>query len=629
MKYLFCLCWVWAVLSACTGKESSIEVLEGHPRLLMLAGEERTVREKIAANPFLGQVHDHILASCEEWLDQPDPVRRIEGDVLLGQSRKIFRQVYFLSYAWRMTGEERYAHRAERIMLAAARFEDWHPSHFLDAAEMTMALAIGYDWLYDRLPDSSRRTIREAILEKGIAESFPETATDKRNCSWLKKKNNWNAVCNTGMAFGALATWEDNPGLSERVVCRAVKLVRDVALREYLPDGNYPEGYTYWNYGTGFAVMLIDALEKAVGSSFGMTGNEGFMRSPYYMLYMTTQNLDCFRYADCNLKGVEFSLPVFWFARRTGDKTMLWREMDKIDYMNGQGEQDHMLGVRYLPSLMLWAPDDLTRGEAPSETVFVGQGRVPVALLRNRWGGDNEIFLGLKGGLCEINHAHMDIGSFVMSVGRTDWVVDMGAQGYHTVLEHGIALGDRSQYSSRWEPFRWSPRSHNIMMFSDSLQRVRPVARIDRHGEKAGFIHAVTDLSRIDSAAVRSHLRGVAIADDAYVVVRDEVVNSDRTTPLRWAILTPSEVTLTGPNSALLVQGGERLRVVVEGEGVSMAVWPTTPPPHFYDEPEPGTVMVGFTATLTPSQKASYTVYLVPEKAWTVFEPSAGPLETW
>ena len=34
-------------------------------------------------------------------------------------------------------------------------------------------------------------------------------------------------------------------------------------------------------------------------------------------------------------------------------------------------------------------------------------------------------------------------------------------------------------------------------------------------------------------------------------------------------------------------------------------------------------------ATLTPSQKASYTVYLVPEKAWTVFEPSAGPLETW
>ena len=31
-------------------------------------------------------------------------------------------------------------------MLTAARFEDWNPSHFLDVAEMTFALAIGYDW---------------------------------------------------------------------------------------------------------------------------------------------------------------------------------------------------------------------------------------------------------------------------------------------------------------------------------------------------------------------------------------------------------------------------------------------------------------------------------------------------
>jgi hypothetical protein len=36
-------------------------------------------------------------------------------------------------------------------MLAAAAFSDWNPSHFLDVAEMTAALAIGYDWLYEEV----------------------------------------------------------------------------------------------------------------------------------------------------------------------------------------------------------------------------------------------------------------------------------------------------------------------------------------------------------------------------------------------------------------------------------------------------------------------------------------------
>ena len=36
-------------------------------------------------------------------------------------------------------------------MLAVSRFTDWNPTHFLDVGEMVMALAIGYDWLYDSL----------------------------------------------------------------------------------------------------------------------------------------------------------------------------------------------------------------------------------------------------------------------------------------------------------------------------------------------------------------------------------------------------------------------------------------------------------------------------------------------
>jgi hypothetical protein len=43
-----------------------------------------------------------------------------------------------------MTADSHYAKRAERELLAIARFSDWHPDEFLDVAELTTAVAVGY-----------------------------------------------------------------------------------------------------------------------------------------------------------------------------------------------------------------------------------------------------------------------------------------------------------------------------------------------------------------------------------------------------------------------------------------------------------------------------------------------------
>ena len=66
-------------------------------------------------------------------------------------------------------------------MLSAARFEDWNPTHFLDVAEMTFALAIGYDWLHAQLEDAARNEIAAAIIQKGV--SLPFTT---RHHGWVK-----------------------------------------------------------------------------------------------------------------------------------------------------------------------------------------------------------------------------------------------------------------------------------------------------------------------------------------------------------------------------------------------------------------------------------------------------------
>ena len=145
-------------VSGCTGvvaQQFDYGKIAPHPRLLLPAGGEEAIRKAIAEYPPLATVHQRIMELCDRTLTEP-PVERIkEGKRLLAISRIALKRIYYLSYAYRMTGDQKYALRAEQEMLAVSHFTDWNPTHFLDVGEMVMALAIGYDWLYDSLqPDT-------------------------------------------------------------------------------------------------------------------------------------------------------------------------------------------------------------------------------------------------------------------------------------------------------------------------------------------------------------------------------------------------------------------------------------------------------------------------------------------
>lgn len=180
-----------------------------------------------------------------------------------------------------MTDDEIYAKRAEEEMLAAAAFEDWNPSHFLDVGEMTAALAIGYDWLYGFLSDESRTKIADAIIRKGLLG-----AEDNKQMWFYRATSNWNQVCNGGLVMGALAVWERRPDLTESIIEKALA-TNPRAMRSYAPDGVYPEGFGYWAYGTWYEVLMIESLRSALGGSAGLERAEGFLASADFMNFMS------------------------------------------------------------------------------------------------------------------------------------------------------------------------------------------------------------------------------------------------------------------------------------------------------------------------------------------------------
>ena len=147
--------------SATLGEVQSLinQVPKMHPRLLSNQEGFDKLRDEIKNNPLKQKVKELIIKQADMLMDEPPIKRQLQGRRLLGKSRTCVQRVLHLAMAYQLTGEQKYLDRCQKEMLAAAKFEDWNPSHFLDVAEMTFALAIGYDWLYDQLDDDTRNTL--------------------------------------------------------------------------------------------------------------------------------------------------------------------------------------------------------------------------------------------------------------------------------------------------------------------------------------------------------------------------------------------------------------------------------------------------------------------------------------
>lgn len=583
--------------------QSEADVLKSiqkqHPRLLLLKEEEQSLITAIGKHKEWGNIHSQILAECDKIIPLP-PVQRIKiGKRLLDKSRECLRRVFLLSYAYRTTKEERYLKRAETELLAVAAFEDWNPTHFLDVAEMTMAVAIGYDWLHEQLVPETKSAIREAIIQKGIEPSF-----DSKYNWFLTAEHNWNQVCNAGISFGALAIAEDQPELAAKVISRAVQTIPKAMVPSYEPDGAYPEGFSYWGYGTSFNVLFISAVEKAMGTDFGLSKSPGFLKTAGFLENMIGPTGMAHNWGDSGLReGLTPAL--FWFAGKVNDPSLLWGQKKLLEDP-GNGDVRN----RILPALLIWGfKTDLQKIKPPAQKLWVGQGPSPVGFMRTSWTDPNAIFVGVKAGSPSVNHAHMDVGSFVLDMQGERWAMDFGMQDYNSLETKGVDLWNRSQNSQRWQVFRLNNLAHNTLTFDGQLQQAKGYAKIDAWSDNPARLSVLTDLSQMYQDQVASAKRGIAIGDEKYVVVRDEITTADKPTLMRWNLLTPAAVRIVDEKTVELSQNSKKILLIFDTKAkIEIKTW-STEPTHDYDAPNPNTTFVGFEASIPAHTTESFSAY--------------------
>lgn len=594
-----------SILTVCAQRNHQVELknLPEHPRLLMLKGEEKIVLDMIFADANWKKIDDQIVDESKKLLSLPPLQRKMVGRRLLDVSRKALRDIFFLSYSYRMTGNKDFLDRAEKELLAVSSFTDWNPSHFLDVGEMTLGVAIGYDWLFDKLSPESKSIIRTAIVEKGLKPSL-----DSKYNSFVKAKNNWSQVCHAGMTYGALAVVEDEPELAKQMIERAIN---NIHMEDYAPDGVYPEGMGYWSYGTSFNIMFLSAIEKAFGTDFGLTELPGFKQTGYYALHMMAPDNRIFNYSDSHEYGrFGFNPTLFWFASRYKDTSILWNqkvELEATKYNFG--------GNRLLPAVLIWANGITARNiVTPKEKMFKGQGKAPVALMRTSWTDPDAVFVGFKLGSPAVSHAHMDIGSFVVVANNVRWAADFGMQQYESLESKGVKIWDRGQDSERWKVFRYNNMAHNTLTFDGKLQNFRGYAKLDQTGESKNLMFAISDLSNVYKGQVSAVKRGIALVENKYVTVRDEINSGEKESSVRWNMLTRTNVEIISDNKAILHgQKGKKMLLRVDyPEGVKLRTW-STESPNEWDAANKGSVFIGFEYTIQPNNPTTLQVSLIPD----------------
>jgi hypothetical protein len=591
---------------------SRLQEVPPHPRLFLTRGAEGALNTRIDSSPPLQRQRELLIEFATRELTSAPVKRELIGRRLLDKSRTALARVLHLGLAWRLTLDPRFAERARTELLAVAAFPDWNPSHFLDVAEMTAAAGIGYDWFHGAWDEATRATLRRAIVDKGLRASLKAD-------SWSRARHNWNQVCNGGIVIGALAVAESEPALAAELIARAVNTV-PLAMHEYAPHGAYPEGAGYWSYGTTYNVMLLAALEGALGTDFGLSRQPGFLATADFFLHIAGPSGYVFNYSDAGRSRPGPSPALHWLAARRGDPYLLWSEWPKLADDEARASRD-----RGAPLLLLWSPLGSTPPPRPPSTSWTGHGPTPVAFHRSGWERDAS-FVAIKGGSASTNHAHMDVGAFVMDADGFRWADDLGMQEYNSLESKGVSLWGREQDAQRWRIFRLGASSHNVLLVGGQGQRVDGNAPIVL--EKPG--RTVVDLSSVYRGQLAAARRGVALAADRSVRVQDEFTAPKEPAAVRWAMVTRAEVRIDGPGRATLTQEGKSLVFrVIEPADAELRVYPTNPPPSPLDAPNPGTRMLGFERTPVSGAAQRWVVQLVPASASGSSGGPVVPLSAW
>jgi hypothetical protein len=519
---------------------------KSHPRMILTNDDIISLKEKIKTDSLIRHTYLLIKKEAEAILNEDIIARNMEGKRLLYTSRKFLNRVNALSTVWLIEKDSVFLNRLNNELIAVSSFKDWNPEHFLDVAEILMGISLAIDWNYDDLPDSTIAIGKKAIIEKGL---LPGLDTTKEYNWWHDAYHNWNQVCFGGMISGAIAIFEDNPELASQVINFSTPRMT-ISLNEYEPEGVYPEGASYWEYGSSYSVLTASILESAIGTDFGISNYAGFMSSPVFVLKSIAPSGLFFNFSDCgDYAGTSPYYLLSWFALKKGNanylnKSVLIENNEKLP--------------RYSLPILSWISKIEVKSSDEIPNNWKGESKNPLTFFSSE---ENDYYFACKGGSGSLNHANMDAGSFVFETDKIRWAIDQGNQNYTFLEAEKVDLWSKCQTCERWKLLTKNNFGHSTITINNKLHKVDAHSKIISYND--GNTPSVTiDLTPQFGSNIDKAIRTFKKQNNDALLIEDKFETNDSTETITWQMITTAQVN-TKSGTAILSQNNKKLELTI------------------------------------------------------------------
>ena len=505
-----------------------------HPRLIFKKGEEAALAANLAKDARWTRLHEIVLEESENLLTLPNQEYKLSvRKAMHEQCCETVRRMLYLAYSYRMTGDRRFLDKVESVALNMCALDSWNPYHFLDVAELTIAAAFAYDWLYDDLKPETRKQLLYSLKNKALIASETGGGGNRDyNLRWMDMTSNWSQICHGSLAIASVALYDDERELAERILKRSKTKMHIPMEAEYTPSGAYSQGIGYWGYGTALNVMYLDVMEKFFGSDYitELVEIPGFMETGTYYGQLLTNTMNSFAFSD---NSTSENLPehcIFWFYDKVRDPALMYTQRILLEKsIDTPSKLTAGSYGRHLPLMLVWGAGtgdsliaDFDNVKIPEDLFYIVDGLNPVCTMRSGWTPD-DIWVGFKAGNPSCAHGHMDVGTFMLEYEGARFGVDLGSDGYTKVAE--LKLGSMFKMDAeamRWNHLmRYNNFSHSTLTVNGQFQNLETKSSFVDYSSDESLMYAVADMTPTYEGQLESVKRAVALADKKYIIVED------------------------------------------------------------------------------------------------------------
>ncbi len=560
------------ILDCFKNTENSHPFIFGNAELFNVAKKDFGKGKK---NSYVKKLSDYVISNADGLLETdvypPMEYALDEEDSILPISREVINRMVILGFAYRMTGEEKYAERAVLELDKVCSYDDWCPSHFLATAEMALAVSIGYDWFFDFLSDDMKTLLCEKTWEYAITPALSKNYL-KNWFTW--SKNNWNSICYSGIGIACMTFFEKNPEKAAEFLSMCYKNM-PIAFSSFTPDGVYAEGPGYCQSGMNSIAYFISTSRNFFGTDFGMSEIDGFRELGFFPVYITGSTA-MFNFGD-NKDRLLYTPVLHWYASeydspllavyQMGDAPSAFSpDISENVERNGEGKENALSLLWYNRE---YTADSADFSDVPLCVQLQSHAGQTLTVMRSAYQDKNATYAAIKGGYNYINHGDLDIGTFVFDSMGERWAEELGPGNYDA---DGYFLGLPA--GGRWKNYCKRAEGQNTLVINPKLalddQYALARASFASLDGTVGGAECVLDMTDAYSMNMaKSVIREFELFDNYSSLRIKDTISCRISSEIYWFMHTKADIEISEDGkSAILSKNGKQLKATLSGEGV-------------------------------------------------------------